>query len=485
MPSPLLRPIRAVGHWLEDRTGLWSVGRRLAEHPVPPGTDWRYVLGGATLVAFLLQVATGVALATVYVPSTGAAYQSLQFITHDAPFGRLLRGMHYFGASAMVILIGAHMSRVYLTGSYKFPREMNWLSGAALLLLTLLMAFTGQLLRWDQDGVWSGVVAAEQAARVPVLGHALAHLILGGATVSGPTLSRSFAVHVFLVPALIFAGVGLHIYLVLRTGVSERGSIAPPIVDPATYRAWYRDLLARRGSPFWPDAAWRDAVVALLVVGAVFVLALVVGPKPLGSPPDPTAIVASPRPDWYFLWYFAVLAVLPRGVEPYVIVLAPLAFGLALVLLPLIANRGRRTLRHRPWAVVIVAAAVCTIVWYSRLGVQSPWSPDFGARPLTAQTIASTNADVLAGAVLFRARGCEYCHTVAGQGGRRGPDLTDIAQRLNHAQLVSRVLGGGAIMPAYLGKLSSTELGQLIAFLESRRGSAHGSRVVRLEIKGR
>ena len=472
MPSRLPRLVRTVGHWFEDRTGLWSAVCRVAEHPVPPGTDWRYVLGGATLVAFLVQVATGITLATVYVPSTGEAYQSLQFITQDAPFGRVLRGMHYFGASAMVVLIGAHMARVFLTGSYKFPREMNWLSGTVLLLLTLLMAFTGQLLRWDQDGVWTAVVASEQAARVPVVGRWLAHLVLGGATVSGPTLSRSFAVHVFLIPAFIFAGVGLHLYLVLRTGVSERPGIGPAVVDPTTYRAWYRDLLAREGRPFWPDAAWRDAVVAVLVVGTVLALALVVGPKPLGRPPDPTAIIASPRPDWYFLWYFAVLALLPRAVEPYVIVLAPLAFGLALLLLPLVANHGRRALRYRPWAVVVVAAAVCTIGWCSRIGARSPWSPDFDARPLTAQAIGSSNPDVVAGAALFRARGCEYCHAVAGQGGGRGPDLTDVAHRLNHPQLVSRILGGGPIMPAYIGKLSSTELAELVAFLESRRGSA-------------
>jgi ubiquinol-cytochrome c reductase cytochrome b subunit len=467
--SRLARLTRAAGAWLEDRTGLWAVVRRLAEHPVPPGTDWRYVLGGATLVAFLVQVATGVALATVYVPSTGDAYNSLQFITHDAPFGRVLRGMHYFGASAMIVLIGAHMARVFLTGSYKFPREMNWLSGATLLLLTIIMAFTGQLLRWDQDGVWSAVVASEQAARVPAVGHWLAHLVLGGTTVSGPTLSRSFAVHVFLIPALIFAGVGLHLYLVLRTGVSERASIGPRVVDPATYRAWYRNLLDREGQPFWPDAAWRDAVVALLVVGTILTLALVAGPKPLGKPPDPTAVIASPRPDWYFLWYFAVLAVLPRGIEPYVIVLAPLAFGLALFLLPLVANRGRRTLRHRPWAVVVVASAVATIAWYSQLGVRSPWSPDFAAPPLTAQAIGSRDTDVVAGAALFHARGCEYCHAIDGQGGSRGPDLSDVARRLNHPQLVARILGGGAIMPAYLGKLPPAELAELVAFLESRR----------------
>jgi len=459
---------RHLGAWLEDRLGLWAWVRRIARHPVPPGTDWRYVLGSATLVAFLLQVATGTVLATVYVPSTSDAYASLQLITHDAAFGRILRGMHYFGASAMVILIGAHMARVYLTGSYKFPREMNWLSGAALLLLTLLMAFTGQLLRWDQDGVWSGVIAAEQAARVPLVGRWLAHFILGGPAVGGPTLSRSFAIHVFFIPGLIFAGVGLHLYLVLRAGISERPGLRAT-VDPPTYRAWYRDLLARRGHPFWPDAAWRDVVFALVVVGTVIALAVIAGPKPLGRPPDPTVIDASPRPDWYFLWYFAVLAVIPPAAEPWVIVLAPLLFGLVLVLLPFVANRGGRRLRDRPWALVIVCAGVATIVWFSRLGERAPWSPAFGAQPLAAEVVGTTDPVAVHGAALFNARGCEFCHTIAGQGGARGPELTHVAKRLSRAQILSRVLGGGGGMPAYAATLSPAEVNALVTFLETRR----------------
>ena len=459
---------RRVGRWLEDRTGLWARIRRLAEHPVPPGTDWRYVLGSATLIAFLLQVATGTALATVYVPSTSDAYASLQLITDGSTFGRVVRGMHYFGASAMVILIGAHMARVYLTGSYKFPRELNWLSGAALLLLTLLMAFTGQLLRWDQDGVWSGVIAAEQAARVPVIGGTLAHTILAGPTIGGLTLSRSFAVHVFFIPGLIFAGVGLHIYLVLRTGVSERPSIGP-IVHPSTYKKWYEDLLARQGHPFWPDAAWRDAIVAVLLISAVIALAVTLGPKPLGRPPDPTVIQASPRPDWYFLWYFAVLAVIPPSIESYVIVLAPLIFGLILIFLPFVANRGSRRLRDRPWAVVVVLFGVGVIVWFSRLGDRAPWSPQFDAKPLAAQVIASSDSAVVHGAQLFNARGCEFCHAVSGQGGARGPDLTHVATRLDRARITSRILGGGNGMPAYVTTLSHGEVDALIAFLETRR----------------
>jgi len=164
---------------------------------------------------------TGIALATLYAPSPEGAYESLRYITHDAAFGHVLRGLHYFGASAMIVLIGAHLARVYLTASYKYPREVNWVTGTVLLLLTLIMAFTGQVIRWDQNGIWSMVVAAEQAGRIPWIGRWIAHFMLAGYHLGGPTLTRSFSWHVFFIPALLFTGIGLHIYLVLRNGISE------------------------------------------------------------------------------------------------------------------------------------------------------------------------------------------------------------------------------------------------------------------------
>ena len=166
--------LRRIWQWLDDRAGLTEAFKPLATHPVPPNTGWMYVFGSATLTAFLIQVVTGIVLATVYVPSSGQAFESLQFITQQATFGNLLRGIHFFGASAMVFLVGVHMARVFLTGSFKFPREMSWISGVLLFCLTVGLGLSGQLLRWDQNAVWSAVVGAEQAGRFPWIGKASA-----------------------------------------------------------------------------------------------------------------------------------------------------------------------------------------------------------------------------------------------------------------------------------------------------------------------
>jgi ubiquinol-cytochrome c reductase cytochrome b subunit len=466
--------LRRAGRWLHHRLGLEPILDFVARHPVPPGitcrAGWLYALGAATLAAFLLQFLTGIVLATYYIPSPEHAYDSLRHINEAVTYGAFVRGMHYFGASAMVVLISLHMIRVFLTGSYKYPRETNWLFGLVLLLMTLLMAATGQLLRWDQNGLWTVSVGAQLLAHVPLVGDWLARFVLAGESVGGATLSRFFALHVVILPALLFLTIGVHLWLVLHHGVSEL-PVAGRRVKPEGYRERYHRRAESGGRRYWPDSAWREVVAGVAVVGGVMALAWIFGPHGPGAPPDPTTIPADPRPDWYFRWYYALLWVKPRGLERFTMVYLPLAIGILLVLLPFVrGTRGERSPTRRPWAVAAVGIAVASLGYLTYLGMRAPWAMDFAARPLTAAEAGAADGPVWDGAQLFHARGCQYCHAVQGQGGAYGPDLTHVLRRLPPEVVVARTLNGFGDMPAYRDVLTREEMTAIVAFLRAQEG---------------
>jgi menaquinol-cytochrome c reductase cytochrome b subunit len=213
----------SAADWVDERTSLSGTARWLMFRKVPKGTNWFYTLGSATLFAFLSQAVTGVFLAMYYVPSATEAYESTRRITNEIFLGELVRGMHKWGSTMMVILIFLHMGRVFFFGAYKYPRELNWVIGFVLLILVFVMALTGYLLPFDQRSYWATIVAANITASGPLVGPFLGDFLRGGAEFGATTLSRFYAIHMLLVPGAIAALIGAHLYLVAKLGTT-----APP-----------------------------------------------------------------------------------------------------------------------------------------------------------------------------------------------------------------------------------------------------------------
>ena len=314
--------VRAIAAWLEERAGLGAPLREAATHTVPrDSASWWYVFGSGALVAFVLQIVTGVCLALVYTPSANDAWSSLVELDYAVPLGWFLRALHGWGSNFMVALVLVHMAQVFLFGAFKYPRELTWMVGVVLLLLTLGMAFTGQVMRFDQDAYWGLGIGAAIAGRIPFLGPEVVHLMLGGPIIAGATLSRFFALHVFVIPGLLLALVSLHLWLVLRLGINE-WPMPGRLVTREAYRREYAAQVHADGIPFVPDAAKRDLVFAGLVILALVACAALFGPIGPGGQPDPTIIDTVPAPDFFFLWIYALFALLPARVETPLILIA-------------------------------------------------------------------------------------------------------------------------------------------------------------------
>jgi ubiquinol-cytochrome c reductase cytochrome b subunit len=462
------RWVVAIGEWLDARLKIGRDIREVMEHPVPKETaSWFYVFGSATAALMTLQFATGILLALIYVPSAAEAWQSLQTLNFQIAFGWYVRAVHGWGSNFMVGILLVHMIQVFLFGAFKYPRELTWTFGVVLLLCTLAMAFTGQIMRFDGDAYWGLGIGASMAARVPFIGAWLVGLLLGGPIIAGETLSRFFTFHVFILPGLLILAVGVHLLLVLKVGISE-WPMPGRLVSRKTYVAQYEQLVHEDGVPFVPDALSKDLVFDALVIFAVLVCAALFGPFGPAGRPDPTLIDTAPKPDLFFLWLYSALALLPAKLETPLILIAPVVGLVVLFGLPFVSGEGERSWKVRPFAVltvIVLASGFLALTW---LGLSRPWSPMMNAWsgiPVPPHYLAARTPLQIQGALVFQNKQCRNCHALDGHGGQRGPALDAVAVHLTKDQLIRQVLQGSGEMPAYGQQLTPPQVEALVAFL--------------------
>jgi ubiquinol-cytochrome c reductase cytochrome b subunit len=470
--------LRRLGSWFDVRLRFSDTILPMLRHPIPRSSagpmGWWYVFGSASLTLLMVQILTGIGLALVYVPAADNAYESLLYLNYEAPLGWFLRALHYYAGSGMVVLVLAHMTQVFLHGAYKYPRELTWAVGVVLLLCTLGMFFTGQVLRWDPDAYWGLAVGGSMAGRVPGIGPQLVHLILGGVVIGGDALSRFFTLHVFVIPGALFVALGVHLWLVLKCGISA-APVPGQTVDPKRYDAEYHREIHTTGVPFFGPAMMKDVFFSAVAVLIVVLLATILGPKGPTAPPDPLLAGANPRPEWPFLWLFALLSMSPPEAETFVILVLPVLLICVLFLVPFVSNRGERAPSRRPVAVLLVVVIYTVLGVLTYEGAAAPWSPQMTAwsgEAVPTDMIHGATPLQLQGAAVFQYKNCRNCHALEGRGGKRGPDLTDVGARLTADQLIDQISNGtpgGGNMPAYGKQISSYEMTALVEFLSSRR----------------
>jgi ubiquinol-cytochrome c reductase cytochrome b subunit len=516
--------------WIDARTQYRTARHVLLDEEIPAGTGWLFTLGSVLLALVSVQLLTGAFLTLYYAPTPDHAYESVRFISSTTS-GRLVRGLHHFGASFLVVFLVLHLLRVVVFGSYKAPRELTWLSGLALFGLVLGFALTGYLLPWDQRAYWATVVTINIARLEPLAGEAIAAVLRGGSTVGALTLTRWYSAHVIFLPALLVVLIVAHVVL-----MRLQGSSGPVRSRPG------------RPSAFYPYQAFRDTVVVSIVMAAVLALAWR-GMPPLEGPADPTDAGYIPRPEWYFLGLFQLLKYFPGKWEVVGAIVIPGAVAAFLALLPWIDRGPERPPARRPLIMIAVMAVVLGVTILTALGwrdrpisaAADQWSMrEIGGRAIAGysgcarchsqtgvtdplESIALTKgAEWVEGhvsdpemiapglreppsprserevaalvayvrrvsrqpypgypsniemAATIWARYCVGCHVIDGDGGDEGPELSTAGSKHDLATLRTWIEDPEAVdpladMPAFGDRLSSEQLDAIAAYLASRK----------------
>ncbi len=443
-----------VSQDFRDRIGWEKYLRPFLFKELPPDTGWSATLGSLCLLLFGLMVVTGIFLAMFYNPSPDKAFQSIDYIMKDVPLGAVLRGLHHWGAGALVLVVFLHLLSTYFSGSYQAPRELTWVLGVCLFLITLGLGFTGYLLPWDMKAYWATVVSSNIPRHLPVIGKFITGIMLGRQTMSGLTLTRFYAVHTLLLPALLAGCAFLHIYLVRLHGLA-----ADPEKQPAKSKA------GQQAYRFFPEHAFRSALVfsvVLLILLGLSVFARIPREQIAGT------FIESylPRPEWYFMWLFQLLTFFSGAWETVGSLVIPIIGLILLLALPFLNISRDRGLANRPLAAAVGVMAVIAVIYLSLMGFVGtlPYGQIIPVpqRPLTANEAR--------GLSLYVDRECAYCHQIQGRGGHRtGPDLSNILAKGRDVDYLVKffkdpqAVSSTAIMPKY--DLPDQDLRDLAEFI--------------------
>jgi ubiquinol-cytochrome c reductase cytochrome b subunit len=405
-----------IWEWLNFRIPVAKVLQLGLDEEIPGGSSFFFTLGSTTLFVFILQMITGIWQLFYYVPTIDHAYDSLNFLRLFIPYGWLIHGLHYWGASAMVILVGLHMLRVFIWGAYKEPRQLTWLIGVILLLLTIALSFTGAVLPWDERGYWATEVGTSIAGTVPLIGNTIKYLLLGGSKISQLTLSRFFILHSAIIPGIAILFIVIHL-----AAFRKFGSVGP----------WSEEKRKVIGN-FWPEQVTKDIIVAV-VIFLLLVTLSAFSPPPFTGPADRLDTTFSPKPEWNFLFLYQALKFFPGTMEKLGTVGIPTLVVLIFVSLPFFDRKLKRNPIKRPFmmtggAVFLVLLFTLTAMgYYSGMnkfqGQPNPLSNSGKNQNENKSNILSASA--LMGKNDFNNFGCTSCHTISGKGGKVGPDLTN------------------------------------------------------------
>jgi ubiquinol-cytochrome c reductase cytochrome b subunit len=466
--------------WFNQRTGINSVMHASLDEPVPGGARLAYVFGSGLLFIFISQVITGLCLALYYVPSAESAHTSVAYITKQVAAGQFLRSLHYYGSSAMIIVLLLHFLQTFIYGSFKGRRELLWISGAFLSFLVLGMGFTGYLLPWDQSAYFATAVGTNIVGEVPFIGQWLTSLLRGGDTLGTLTLSRFYVAHVFLIPGLIFLFIGVHIALFRKAGAA--GPINEDPINPKL-----------PPESFYPRQVVMDMAFALLIMVGLGFLAYF-HPVQLGPIADPSNAKFVPRPEWYYLPMFEWLKFWSSRMEVFAVVLVPGILALLFFLMPFFDRKLERRPWRRPIPLLAVAIVLVGMIFLgfkshlddlrdhsvaAQLAFQEKQAEDYTKAPFalrmesaSGEPVSSSPASPLVakGEGIFTSNGCSGCHGATGTGTANAPSLVGITAKYPLAQLTdllhhpnAKMLAGH--MPSF--DLATPDMAALFSYLQS------------------